>query len=549
MPEHGVNPLYKDNLYTMFQLHHQKSPQRLPCCTVTLRTGSFHSPPPLCLSAHLPSCLRIPTSKYTPLRPPQALASSLVFLDVRDNRIAGPVEEHAPHLAALARLNTLLLMSPGGGQTNPVCAFPGYRAAVFAAAFSLDTLDGVARNAPNPPVPRNTDTNWSGVKIAGGRLVGREVEGQSHEGGGSCGEQQRRGSSRRRAAPRTPDHNGFSLAPQSSHSLGIPGGLERTGHRAGSGESEEGEHSTGKWSGLSGKGEGGRAGLPPPEEVVPAMPRFDEVAGRFLQRRRREEYPDGRVRPGRLTEEPKQCKDFNGHCDYSGGSGGVDGCGSDGSDSSVTMSVAAEIFVGGRRHGDSNRQHGTRGVTTDETRAAESGGSGGCGAGTICPEDTTRATASSSESHAACGEQGLSNSRDDRKMTERDRSSKARSNGNGGQGNEDEEALFSPGTDAGRGDEHGVEEEGLLSRLRSVAQEARLEVMENRLQKLHVSILSHKMGGLDAVVVLSLAYAKNMPLSSTWFDDKGWYVLFELLLRQVAQVSPALACPRNCCPS
>ncbi|CAM9297050.1 unnamed protein product, partial [Sphacelaria rigidula] len=131
------------------------------------------------------------------------------------------------------------------------------------------------------------------------------------------------------------------------------------------------------------------------------------------------------------------------------------------------------------------RQHGTRGVTTDETRAAESGGSGGCGAGTICPEDTTRATASSSESHAACGEQGLSNSRDDRKMTERDRSSKARSNGNGGQGNEDEEALFSPGTDAGRGDEHGVEEEGLLSRLRSVAQEARLEVMESRLQKLH----------------------------------------------------------------
>lgn len=44
------------------------------------------------------------------------------------------------------------------------------------------------------------------------------------------------------------------------------------------------------------------------------------------------------------------------------------------------------------------------------------------------------------------------------------------------------------GGDAGAGvEEDGSEEQGLLSRLRSVAQEARLEVMDSRLQDLHVS--------------------------------------------------------------
>lgn len=45
------------------------------------------------------------------------------------------------------------------------------------------------------------------------------------------------------------------------------------------------------------------------------------------------------------------------------------------------------------------------------------------------------------------------------------------------------------GGDAGAGvEEDGSEEQGLLSRLRSVAQEARLEVMDSRLQDLHVSV-------------------------------------------------------------
>lgn len=425
------------------------------------------------------------------------------------------MEGHAPHLAALARLNTLLLMSPEGEQTNPVCASPGYRAAVFAAASSLDTLDGVARNAPNPPLPRNTDTNWSSLKAAGGRLVGRRVEGRSYEDGGSCGEQQERGSSWRRSEQKTPNHDGCSFAPQSSHNSGIPGESERTGRRAGSGDGGKGEHATGRRSGVSGKGEGGRAGLPPPEEVVPAMPRFDEVAGRFLQRRLRGDYPNG-------------------------DSGVVSGSGSDESDPSVTMSAAAGMFVGGRGQGDSTRQHGLRGVATDGTQAAESGGSGGCDVGTMHPEDTTTRTAAESSESRAARRDGVPASREDRKITERDRKSNARGDGNGGQGNEDEESVYSPGAEAGRGDEHGEEDQGLLSRLRSVAHEARLEVMESRLQKLHVSILPHKVATPDATVLPLLAYARNMHLSSTWFDDRDLHVLFEpVRLLELVQRSPA----------
>lgn len=102
----------------------------------------------------------------------KALASSLTFLDARDNRIAGPADAHTPHLAALGRLKTLLFMSPGGGQRNPVCSCLDYRVKLITAAPSLQVLDGTPANSleipPESPDPttRSPDRDAKGVSNA-----------------------------------------------------------------------------------------------------------------------------------------------------------------------------------------------------------------------------------------------------------------------------------------------------------------------------------------------------------------------------------------------
>ncbi|CAM9387669.1 unnamed protein product [Ectocarpus sp. 8 AP-2014] len=329
--------------------------------------------------------LLVPYNRLTSLDGVQALASSLTHLDARDNRIAGPAGAHAPHLAALGRLESLALTSVGRGrrvQLNPICACRGYREDVFAAARSLKTLDG--ENASLFFEDRET--------------AATPAEAAAKRKSGARAQQQRR-----------------SVAAAADVTENTPAASEPGGGRNAAAETAIPVAAV--------------TALVAPEEV-PIAPRFDALAGRFRHRRRR--------RPGVAAE----------------GGGGRGRCLDDDDDDEISSRRVAVQSAGvessssdagwSEGDGDSLRESHAEGFDADSFGVVGS-------AGRVDTEETA--------ARAVPGR---------------------RKGGGGGRGIFDWES----GVREALG-EDVAEEHGLLSRLRSVAQEARLEVMDSRLQHLH----------------------------------------------------------------
>lgn len=179
-----------------------------------------------------------------------------------------------------------------------------------------------------------------------------------------------------------------------------------------------------------------------PEEV-PVMPRFDALAGRFRSRRRWQRPGAGEepALPGSGRPRPRR-------------EDGGDGEGSSGVPSSRSAWDDSSLSDGdwsGGGGGDSSGSESQAGFGVDRSALTR-----------IPPEETTAGSSMSGRREEKGGGEGES--------------------GGGGF-----DALVE---EPGGGDaltEDAAEEHGLLSRLRSVAQEARLEVMDSRLQDLHVS--------------------------------------------------------------
>ncbi|CAM9286632.1 unnamed protein product, partial [Discosporangium mesarthrocarpum] len=119
--------------------------------------------------------LIMPYNRLSSLDGVQSLASSLSFLDVRDNHLAAPLETHAPHLASLGHVVEVLLMSPGGGQANPICSVEGYRAGMFMSMRSLQRLDGLG---PGPEEGKMVGGLGAGIAQSGGSKSGVSTQGQ-----------------------------------------------------------------------------------------------------------------------------------------------------------------------------------------------------------------------------------------------------------------------------------------------------------------------------------------------------------------------------------
>lgn len=276
-------------------------------------------------------------------------------------------------------------MSPGGGQPNPVCMCHEYRTHIFAAARSLQTLDGSAADAS-----KGTASAAAAATAALGAVpptLPDGNEGRLHRG---------------EVAVATGEvKNTRADNDQYVTNGGVSGGV---GGGSGLGSSQV-------WTVA--------AAAVAPEDVP--MPRFDAVAGRFRRRRRRgqtrlEVSGDGEVSSGVVSP------------------------------ASVDESVSDTWGEGG----EGARQEGY-----DTDRSVE-------GLGTH-PEETAGRSVG----------RGVGGKRE-------------RGRGGGSAGYVDRELL---GVRAGAG-EDVAEEQGLLSRLRSIAQEARLEVMDSRLQDLHVGVCS-----------------------------------------------------------
>ena len=347
------------------------------------------------------------------------LASSLTYLDARDNRLAGPADAHAPHLAALGRLKTLLLMSPGGGQPNPICASRGYRRGVFDAARSLLTLDGAVNGTVvdgdfvdgtvDGTVGGTVDGGGGGV---GGEDVGGDVGGGSGGGGGVVGV------------------GGGGVGD------GGGGGLDSVpmDHEA------DFEAASGAEAGAGVKAAGVGAVL----EQAPT-PRFDAVADRFRSRRERMMRGGG---GGRRADEEGSEASFGGVSMMSVGGAESEGWG-DGWSEGGDGQMRKDVGVGGSWKGGARGAllHSEETAVVDgEATGGDSGGGGGGGGGR-----NGRGRGAAYGGHAAA------------------------------------DAIEVSGV-AGTLKDDVAEEHGLLSRLRSVAQEARLEVMDSRLQALHVSV-------------------------------------------------------------
>lgn len=325
----------------------------------------------------------------------KALASSLTHLDARDNRITGPAGAHAPHLAALGRLESLALASVGRGrrvQPNPICACRGYREDVFAAARSLKTLDG--KNASFFFV-EDREKTAAALAAEEATAAERKIRAKARQ----QQQQQRRRSSVAAAEDAAED------TPAASE----PGGGGNAAAAA-------------------------VTAVVAPEEVMPIAPRFDALAGRFRHRRRRPPPP--------ATE----------------GGGGRGRCSDDDDDGEISSPrVAVQQSAGvessssdagwSEGGGDGLRESHAEGFDADSFGVVASTGR------FLHPEETAARVVPGRRK----GGRGLRGIFD------------------GGSGVP--EAL---GEDV-------AEEHGLLSRLRSVAQEARLEVMDSRLQDLHVS--------------------------------------------------------------
>ncbi|CBJ29266.1 Hypothetical leucine rich repeat protein [Ectocarpus siliculosus] len=329
--------------------------------------------------------LLVPYNRLTSLDGVQALASSLTHLDARDNRIAGPAGAHAPHLAALGRLESLALASVGRGrrvQPNPICACRGYREDVFAAARSLKTLDG--ENASFFFEDRET--------------AATPAEAAAKRESGARAQQQRR-----------------SVAAAADVTEDTPAASEPGGDRNAAAETAIPVAAV--------------TALVAPEEV-PIAPRFDALAGRFRHRRRR--------RPGVAAE----------------GGGGRGRCLDDDDDDEMSSRRVAVQSAG------------------VESSSSDAGWSEGDGDGLR----ESHAEGFDADSFGVVGSAG----RVDTEETAARAVPGRRKDGGGGRGIFDGES----GVREALG-EDVAEEHGLLSRLRSVAQEARLEVMDSRLQDLH----------------------------------------------------------------
>eukprot|EP00903_Cladosiphon_okamuranus_P006766 g6598.t1 len=347
------------------------------------------------------SRLLVPYNRLGSLDGVQALASSLTYLDARDNRIAGPPGAHAPHLAALGRLTTLVLASPGGGgHPNPVCACRDYRRDVFAAVRSLQALDGEAADGPE--------------------LAAAGAAGLSASAGGA-------------AAAIGMAATGEPLVPSNSAEAaaavkGVGAGVSRRPPPISHSRSEQGAPGAtdGIREALAASSRGGgakqRVTTAAPEEV-PVMPRFDALAGRFRSRRRWQ-------RRGGEGEEPLQ-----------------------------------------------PGNHRRPGKGLEWSSGAPSSRSSLIDGGGWSDEDGDD---SGPESHEACDIDRPEDTAPGSVMRRR----KERVRGDG-----ESERRFVGGVVGLEGRdalaEDAAEEHGLLSRLRSVAQEARLEVMDSRLQDLH----------------------------------------------------------------
>lgn len=335
-------------------------------------------------------------------------------------------------------------MSPGGGQANPVCSWPGYRQQVFEAVRSLDALDGGNRAG-------------SSRSIGGVSRVARED--------GPCGnrndnyavhqDQLRQGGRESNGSVR-----GVHLVPGGenrerffAHELESSGDFRQAG--TGGVRAERGVV-----VGVEQRAEGDAEAGPAPEEVVPAMPRFDAVAGRFFQRRPGEKarfaFRDGDAQRG------------NGEVP-TGNNG--DGYMSRGCYSSTT---APSSSVGERVVRQGNRGRIRSIDVTPREEALHKGDKMPVELRTerIYPEHTTNSV----KKGDAGGSRG------------RRRTGGGGEEGRGSGGEDSDDDVFVGVTHGKRRGEDGFEEEGLLSRLRSMAQEARLEVMESRLQELHVSV-------------------------------------------------------------
>ncbi|CAM9480031.1 unnamed protein product, partial [Choristocarpus tenellus] len=124
--------------------------------------------------------LLLPYNRLSSLDGVQSLASSLVFLDVRDNHLNAPVETHAPHLAALGNVTELLMMSPRGGQANPLCFSGTYRGGIFASMRSLVKLDGRSCEDSRMGPDQHVEVDLTVDKV---RRWGTGVKGEGSEPG------------------------------------------------------------------------------------------------------------------------------------------------------------------------------------------------------------------------------------------------------------------------------------------------------------------------------------------------------------------------------
>lgn len=192
------------------------------------------------------------------------------------------------------------------------------------------------------------------------------------------------------------------------------------------------------------------------------MPRFNALAGRFRSRRSR----GGGKRGGEPMLDGSGRKRGDGRWRGGGednGEGGRSAEDNDDEDDDDSYPFESSLGDGGWS-GDSGDDDGASVENrTDTDRPA------GGGVSRRHPEETA--------SRAVAERKGRS--RGDRREI---RGGVGGGAGAGGSG--DEDALLPPLL---RGEDAAEEEQGLLSRLRSIAQEARLEVMDSRLQDLHVS--------------------------------------------------------------
>ncbi|CAM9225275.1 unnamed protein product [Pylaiella littoralis] len=362
--------------------------------------------------------LLVPYNRLGALDGVQALASSLTYLDARENRIAGPTGTHAPQLAALGRLKNLVLASRGGRgrgggwHSNPVCACRDYRRDIFAAARSLETLDGDAADGGG----RESTTAAAGLGAgasASAEADATAVRARPSSGVGGAADWAR---NKRSAASRGPAHY-----------------------------VQQAEKTTAEAA----------AAAVAPEEL---LPRFEALADRFRRRHSRgneERGPTLRV-----------ISDNSGR-DAAGGGRGHAREKDDDDDDYDDMSSSMSSSIGDGGSSSSLRDGGA--WSEEDGGGGKREGREGCGDGSGVFDRSGGGAAARKHHHhheeTAARAVTVTRRRGKRSGTTGDAKSPVKS--------VDGDAA--------------AEENGLLSRLRSVAQEARLEVMDSRLQDLHVN--------------------------------------------------------------